>query len=128
MKEKLQQLLKQSYSPYSKFPVAAIVLTKDGKEFSGVNIEVASYGGTICAERVALASMITKGYRRGDIDKLYVMTRNHDISTCCFLCRQFLVEFMDKDSLVICMNEDGESVEYKVKDLCPYPFSEGDLK
>lgn len=128
MKEKLQQLLEKSYSPYSHFPVAAIVVMKDGSEISGVNVEVASYGGTICAERVAITSAISKGYQKNDIEKLYIMTKNHSISTCCFLCRQFLVEFMNEDCPVICMNFDGDYEEYQVKELCPHPFSEGDLK
>ncbi len=128
MKEKLQQLLEKSYSPYSHFPVAAIAVMKDGKEIPGVNVEVASYGGTICAERVAITSAISQGYQKKEIEKLYIMTKNHTISTCCFLCRQFLVEFMDADRFVICMNLDGDEQKYQVKELCPHPFCEGDLK
>ena len=54
MEESLKRLLKNSYSPYSGFKVASICLMKDGKSFGGVNVENASYGATICAERVAV--------------------------------------------------------------------------
>lgn len=127
MQEKLLKLLENSYSPYSNFPVSAIVVMKDDKEFSGVNVENASYGASICAERTALTQAICNGYTKGDFEKLYVMSKGN-ISTPCFICRQFITEFFDKDASVICMNEQGLSKTYKVKDLCPYPFDEGDLK
>ena len=73
MKEKLINLLNNSYSPYSKFQVAAIVVMKDGKEFSGVNVENTSFGATICAERSAIVSAISNGYKKGDFKELYVM-------------------------------------------------------
>ena len=66
MQERLKELLKNSYSPYSNFKVAAIVVMKDGKEFNGVNVENASYGAAICAERSAIVSAISAGYRNGD--------------------------------------------------------------
>ena len=58
MEESLKRLLKNSYSPYSGFRVASICLMNDGKSFGGVNVENASYGGTICAERVAITSAL----------------------------------------------------------------------
>ena len=127
MREKLKKLLENSYSPYSKFPVAAVVVMKDGKEFYGVNVENASYGATICAERNAFTTAIAYGYKSKDFEKLYIMTKG-EISTPCFLCRQFITEFFDLDKEIICMNEDGEEKIYQVKDLCPHPFNEGDLK
>ncbi len=127
MKEKLTNLLNNSYSPYSKFRVSAICVMKDGVEFSGVNVENASYGATICAERTAILSSIAAGYKKGDFDKLYVMVDSDKISSCCFMCRQVITEFFDKESDIILMNKLGEEKIYKVKDLCPVPFDEGDL-
>ena len=127
MKEKLTNLLNNSYSPYSKFRVSAICVMKDGVEFSGVNVENASYGATICAERTAILSSIAEGYKKGDFDKLYVMVDSDKISSCCFMCRQVITEFFDKESDIILMNKLGEEKIYKVKDLCPVPFDEGDL-
>ena len=127
MKEKLINELNNSYSPYSKFRVSSIVVTKDGKEFLGTNIENASYGGTVCAERVAIYSAISSGYKKGDFDKLYVMVDSDKISSCCFICRQVISEFFDNDSKIILLNKNGDKKEYLVSDLCPVPFNEEDL-
>jgi cytidine deaminase len=127
MREKLTELLKNSYSPYSKFPVAAIVVMKDGREFSGVNVENASYGATICAERSAIVSAISHGYKKGDFKELYIMVNTEKVSTCCFLCRQVMTELFDKDVKITCMSQTEEKV-FTVNDFCPYPFDEGDLK
>ena len=127
MREKLTELLKNSYSPYSKFPVAAIVVMKDGREFSGVNVENASYGATICAERSAIVSAISHGYKKGDFKELYIMVNTEKVSTCCFLCRQVMTELFDKDVKITCMSQTEEKV-FTVNDFCPYPFDEGELK
>lgn len=128
MKEKLQSLLKNSYAPYSKFPVAAVVEMKDGTMFYGVNVENASYGGTICAERNAIASAITNGYHKGDFASLTIMVDRPNFSTCCFLCRQVIVEFFDPDSQVTFLNNEGVGETVTVSALCPMAFSEDDLK
>lgn len=128
MKEELIKLLENSYSPYSNFKVASIVITKDGNKFSGVNVENASYGASICAERSAIVSAISSGYKKGDFDKLYVMVSGNKLSTCCFLCRQVISELFDLDSEIILMSKDGKEKTYKVSELCPYPFDEEDLK
>ena len=127
MREKLEKLLKNSYSPYSHFPVAAIAVMKDGKEFYGVNVENASYGATICAERSSIVSAISKGYQKGDFKELYIMVDSDKVSTCCFLCRQVITELFDKDAEIICMSKNDET-KFRVSELCPYPFDEEDLK
>lgn len=128
MKEKLKELLNYSYSPYSKYRVAAVALMKDGREFTGVNIENASFGATICAERTAISKAISEGYKKGDFKELYVMCDDEKIGTCCFICRQVITEFFEEDALITMMNPDGESLVLKVKELCPYPFNEENLK
>lgn len=128
MEENLKRLLKNSYSPYSGFKVASICLMKDGKSFGGVNVENASYGATICAERVAITTAIANGYKKGDFSKLYVMCDSERVSSSCFLCRQMISEFYDKESEVIFYSNDGDKETYLVKDLCPYPFGSSDLK
>lgn len=127
MKEELLSLLDKSYAPYSKFHVSAIIEMKDGSKVSGVNVENASYGATICAERNAITTAITKGYKKEDFSKLYVMTSGKKISSCCFICRQVITEFFDKDAKVILMDKEGNTKELTVKELCPYPFDESDL-
>lgn len=129
MYEKLLNLLNNSYSPYSKFRVAAIVVMKDGKEFYGVNVENASYGASICAERSAIVSAISNGYKKENFDSLYIMCGDSNtISTCCFLCRQVISEFFSKEALIECFDKDGNCKKFLVKDLCPYPFDSEDLK
>ena len=128
MKEKLEKLLNNSYSPYSHFRVSAIVVMKDGLEFSGVNVENSSFGATICAERNAILNAITNGYKKGDFEKLYVMCDSKKISMCCMVCRQVIVEFFEKDKEIICLNNVGEEEKHLVSELCPYPFDEEDLK
>ena len=95
MKEKLLKLLENSYSPYSNFRVASIAVMKDGREFSGVNVENASYGASICAERSAILSAISAGYKRHDFEKLYVMCDNEKIGMSCFMCRMVISEMFE---------------------------------
>ena len=128
MEESLKRLLKNSYSPYSGFRVAAICLMKDGKSFGGVNIENASYGATTCAEKVAILKAVSEGYRKGDIKCLYVMTNSNQITPSCFLCRQMISEFFEPDNEVIFMNKNKEEKRYLVKDICPLPFDNNYLK
>lgn len=128
MKEKLQSLLKNSYSPYSNFKVAAIAVMKDGREFPGINVENASFGATICAERSAIVGAITAGYQKHDFKILYIMVDSEQISTCCFLCRQVISEFFHETAKIVCMNKYGEQKEFTVKEMCPVPFNEDDLK
>lgn len=128
MEESLKRLLKNSYSPYSGFKVAAICLMKDGKSFGGVNVENASYGATICAERVAINNAIASGYTKGDFSKLYIMCDSERISSPCFICRQVINEFFTIDDEVILYSNDDDKEVYTVKELCPYPFGSSDLK
>ena len=127
MKEELIKLLDRAYAPYSKFKVAAMLEMKDGKFIPGVNVENASYGATICAERNAITTAIALGYKKGDFKNIYIMVSGKKMSMPCFMCRQVIVEFMDKDGLIILMDSDGNREEYKVSDCCPYPFDEDDL-
>lgn len=128
MKDKLKELLNNSYSPYSHFRVASIVVMKDGREFNGVNVENASYGAAICAERSAIVSAISAGYKKHDFETLYVMCDNEKIGFSCMVCRQVISEFFEADKKVIAMNPNGEEISLTVKELCPYPFSDEDLK
>ena len=126
MKEKLEKLLKNAYSPYYKFPVAAIVVMKDGSEFAGVNVENVN-GTSICAERNAIANAIANGYKKGDFKEIYIMLSSGKIGTPCFACRQVIQEFMDLDCPVFSVDKNGNMRGYSVRELCPYPFSEDDL-
>lgn len=127
MREKLTQLLERAYCPYSKYPVAAIVVMYDGKMFGGVNVENASYGATICAERNAITSAITAGYGKEDFRELYVMVKGNKPAFPCFLCRQTIVEFFHKDCKLVIMDNSHEE-HYFMSDIAPHPFTSEDLK
>lgn len=128
MKDKLLELHKNSYAPYSDFHVSAIVVMNDGVEFRGVNVENASFGATICAERTAIVSAISAGYKKGDFKELNVMVSSGEVGMPCFICRQVISEFFDKDATVRCFATTGEYKEYTVEEICPYPFGSEDLK
>ena len=126
MREKLEKLLNNSYSKYSGYSVSAICVMNDGNEFNGVNVENASYGATICAERVAITNAVTQGYKKGDFKELHVMVKSEKSGTPCFVCRQVVSEFFNEKCLIKLYSKKEEK-EYLVKELCPYPFSEENL-
>ena len=128
MIEKLIELQKNSYVPISNFRVSSIVVTKDNNTFYGVNVEDASTRAGTCAERNAIYNAVTNGYKPGDFKELHVMVSSGKIGTPCFVCRQMISEFFEEDAKVYCYSTNGKIKEYKVKDLCPYPFGEDDLK
>ena len=129
MIEKLMELAKNSYSPYSHFRVATIVIMKDGTEFKGVNVENASYGAAICSERSAIVSAVSNGYTKGDFKELHCMCADSKrVSTSCFVCRQVISELFDKDAPLYFYSNTGECKKFTVEELCPYPFDEDDLK
>ena len=127
MKEKLIKLLDNAYAPYSNFHVACLVEMKDGRLIPGVNVENASYGASICAERNSITTAIALGYKKGDFKNIYIMVSGEKLSTPCFMCRQVIVELFDKDSEIILMGKNGEEEKYTVEEICPYPFDETDL-
>lgn len=127
MKEQLLNLLNNAYAPYSNFQVSAILETKDGKFIPGVNVENASYGATICAERNAITTAISMGYKKGDFKNIYVMVSGDKLSTPCFICRQVISEFFDKEGEIILVGKNGEEKRYKVSEMCPFPFDSEDL-
>lgn len=128
MFEKLKEKLNNSYAPISNFNVSAVLVTTDGKEYFGVNVEDASTRAGTCAERAAIFNAITDGVKKGDIKEINVLTSSDKISTPCFVCRQMITEMMDKDSVIRCYSLNGEYKEYTVEELCPEPFNEEDLK
>lgn len=128
MKDKLLELQKNSYSPYSNFAVSAIVVSDDGREFSGVNVEDASYRAGACAERVALFSALAAGVKKGEFKEVNVMVSSGEIGEPCFVCRQMFSELLEKDDIIRCWATTGEYKEFSVSELCPYPFDSEDLK
>ena len=83
MVEELRELLKNSYSPYSKFPVSCVLITKDGKKYKGVNVEDASTRAGTCAERAAIFSAISDGVKKNEFKEINIMVNSNEISTPC---------------------------------------------
>jgi cytidine deaminase len=90
--------MRRAYCPYSRFAVGAAVLTADNRVFTGCNVENASYGLTICAERNAAAAAVAAGARR--ITAVAVVTRTGTPVPPCGACRQVLAEFAGADAMV----------------------------
>ncbi|MBQ6059056.1 MAG: cytidine deaminase [Clostridia bacterium] len=116
--------MKQAYAPYSHFPVGAALLCSDGMVYTGCNVECASYGNCICAERTALCKAVSEGER--SFFTLAVIANTDDFCTPCGICRQMLHEF-SPDLRVLCANKEGEYAEYSLKELLPHAFSSDDL-
>ncbi|HIU71525.1 MAG TPA: cytidine deaminase [Candidatus Galloscillospira excrementipullorum] len=116
--------MKNAYVPYSNFPVGAALLCEDGSVYTGCNVEGASYGNAICAERTALCKAVSEGKRR--FDTLAVTANTEDFCTPCGICRQMLYEF-SPDLRVLCGSRDGSHTVHSLKELLPCAFSAKDL-
>ena len=125
--EEAEKARNMAYAPYSKYLVGAALVVPSGKIYTGCNVENASYGASVWAERSAILSAISNGYKRYDFDKLYIMCDNDKIGMSCFLCRMVISELFERDREVIAMNPKGDTEIHTVEELCPYPFSDKDL-
>ena len=102
-----QKAAKQSYSPYSKFRVGAALRLKNGKVVTGANVENASFGLTICAERSALVNAVAMYGPKIRIAAVAVANLNGMPSSPCGACRQMLAEFIEPDAPVVFPAEEG---------------------
>ena len=118
------QASKSAYSPYSKALVGCALETTDGSIYTGCNIENASYGGTICAERVAIVKAVSE--KKMKLKKIYVYTKEG--WPPCGLCRQVMSEFADNDLEIIIGDEAGSEKIIKFNDLMPLSFTPDHLK
>ena len=109
-----------AYAPYSKFKVGAAVVTSSGLIFTGCNVENASYGATICAERVALLKAISEGYR--SFEAIAIICNEDRPAFPCGLCLQMMNEFMPEG--MIYLRDSKGSYEYKLKELLPHGFNQ----
>ena len=120
--ERAKEALINAYAPYSGYRVGAALLTREGKVFCGVNVENASFGLTICAERAAVAAAIASGYR--SFVALAVAAEGEKEPFPCGACRQVLKEFGEMK--VIIAGKKGKTLSFKLEDLLPYPFVKGE--
>lgn len=119
----LQELLaikEKAIARYSQFKVGALLLTSEGKKYSGHNIESSSFGLTICAERVALYKALSEGER--EFDKMFILSDGEKICPPCGACRQVLMDFTPDISIVL-LTSSGDSNTYLLKELLPNAFT-----
>ena len=120
----------RSYAPYSKFHVGAALLGKDGKVYTGCNVENAAYGPSNCAERTAVFKAVSEGCREfeaiaivGGLEDENGKPAIKDFCPPCGVCRQVLAEFCDKDFKILLANGAGEIKEFTLGQLLPESFS-----
>ena len=109
----------RAHAPYSQFRVGAALETRTGTIVTGCNIENATYGLTICAERVALYKAVSEGLR--GFARIAIVADSRDPTPPCGACRQILWEF-GGDLEVILANLAGERARHRLRDLLPLPF------
>ena len=108
-----------AYAPYSQFRVGAALLSPDGRVFSGCNVENASYGLTLCAERTAVFKAVSEGF--ASFDAVAVCADTDDPVTPCGACRQVLAEF-NPSMTVVCCTTSGKKTVYSLSELLPNAF------
>ena len=112
-----------AYAPYSRFAVGAALRLRDGSLVTGVNIENASYGLTVCAERNAIASAVLAGARPGNVVEIAVAAEGAESVPPCGACRQVLAEFAAPLALVLMHRlPDAQTEIATIAELLPKPF------
>jgi cytidine deaminase len=114
-----------AYAPYSQFTVGAAVLAGSGSVYRGVNVENASYGMTVCAERTAVFAAIAAGERI--IREVAIVTGAATISPPCGACRQVIVEF-GREAIIRAANLAGLEETWSIGDLLPHAFDRSSLE
>ncbi|HEY8432574.1 MAG TPA: cytidine deaminase [Sandaracinaceae bacterium] len=109
----------RAHAPYSKYRVGAALLGEDGRIYTGANVENASYGLSLCAERSAIARAIDAGVRR--FRAIVVATGGARAAAPCGMCRQVLAEFPPSFP-VRCVSDGGDRMDTTVEELLPHAF------
>ena len=113
-----KEVMKNAYSPYSKFQVGAALLTANGTVYTGCNVENSSYGATICAERNAIFQAVANGER--EFVKIAICCSEDRFPVPCGMCLQVMQEF--NDELEIILSDHSTIKKFKLKDFLPLPF------
>lgn len=117
--EAAREARRQAYAPYSAFSVGAALRARNGRVFTGVNVENASLGLSICAERNAMFHAVAEGAR--DFEAVAIVAGDGEPTTPCGACRQVLVEFAPGLRVVLASTT-GEVAVYALSDLLAHPF------
>lgn len=122
-----KQAMNRAYSPYSHVKVGATVYMSNGKSYSGCNIENSSYGGTICAERVAIFKAISENDTPLEIKKVVIVTDATPPWPPCGICRQVIAEFSSKNTEIHLVNLEGAHKKFSFEQLLPQAFKPKNL-
>ena len=112
----------RAYSPYSRFPVGAALRSADGRTFTGCNVENASYGLSVCAERNAIFNAVGAGAR--GVRTLVIYTPTEIPVTPCGACRQVIAEF-GRNAVVVCCCAGDQRLTFEASELLPHGFTLG---
>lgn len=115
-----EKAYENSYSPYSGIRIGAAIIAGSGKIYTGTNIENASYGATICAERSAISKAVSDG--ETEITAVAVTGDIDDYAYPCGICRQVISEFMKPDMEIAVSGKNKEMKVFKLKELLPSAF------
>lgn len=116
---KAVEMLPRAYAPFSKFRVGAALLTKDGRVYTGCNVENSSYGATICAERTAFVKAVSEG--ESQFAAIAIVCQEGEAWPC-GICRQFMREFCDDDFRIITGNDENSLRVYTMNEILPEGF------
>lgn len=122
MEDAARDASRNAYAPYSEFPVGAALLAEDGEVYVGCNVENASFGLTVCAERCAVHAAVSDGRGRGDFTALLIFVPGETCHSPCGACRQVLSEFLLPDTPVYSACDTGEIVAWTMDELLPDSF------
>jgi len=111
---------KRAYAPYSRYRVGAAVATRSGKVYTGCNVENASYGATICAERVAITKAVSEGHRQ--LRAVAVATGGRHPAPPCGICLQFMTEFAEDMPVILVTSGSSEIEVTSLGSLLTYHF------
>ena len=123
--ESAKKVREMAYAPFSNFKVGAAVRTKNGKIYTGCNVESASYGLTVCAERIAIWKAVSEGER--EFVRVSVVADTEELTPPCGVCRQIIWEFCG-DIPVTFSNLKGKTETVTMKELLPRAFDTKFLK
>ncbi len=128
-KELVMQAVKakdNAYAPYSNFHVGAAIIADNGKTYTGCNVENASYGATICAERTAVVKAISD--RAKKILAIAISSDSNRITMPCGICRQVISEFCSPETPLYLSNQKGDFETFRFDKILPNAFKQSDME